>query len=157
MHPLVIHQPAFPPEQAIRHPPAPADVIGRDLPEASPELGLLYVDNLGGMSLSAAVLAHHLAGEPLRYPEHGAADVGDGLALGDQLLGRFELADDLLRRVPDAFHDEVPGPAWPVEDSHSPRTGVQGPRQQLLQNFRVNKFKHHGFIAIELEIGSAND
>ena len=70
VHPLVIHQPAFPPEQAIRHPPAPADVLGRDLPEAPPQLGLLNVDNLGGMSLSAAVLAHHLAGEPLRDPEH---------------------------------------------------------------------------------------
>ncbi len=29
-----------------------------------------------------------------------SADVGDGLALGDQLLGSFELADDLLRHVP---------------------------------------------------------
>jgi len=32
-----------------------------------------------------------------------AADVDDGLALGDQLLGGLELADDLIRRVPGAF------------------------------------------------------
>jgi len=37
------------------------------------------------------------------------ADLDDGLALGDQLLGGFELADDLLPRMPDGFHGEVPG------------------------------------------------
>ena len=46
-------------------------MLSCDLPEAPPELGLLNVDNLGGMSLSAAVLTYHPAGEPLRYPEHG--------------------------------------------------------------------------------------
>ena len=55
-------------------------MLGRDLPEAPPELGLLNVDNLGGMSLSAAVLAHHLAGEPLRYPEHGAQGLNNPVA-----------------------------------------------------------------------------
>jgi hypothetical protein len=40
----------------------------------------------------------------------------------------LELADDLLRRVPGAFHGRVPGPVWPVEDSHSPWTGSRGPR-----------------------------
>jgi hypothetical protein len=34
------------------------------------------------------------------------------------LLGSFQLADDLLRCVPGAFHGEVPGPVWPDEDSH---------------------------------------
>jgi len=57
-----------------------------------------------------------------------AADVDDGLALGDQLLGGLELADDLLRRVPGAFHGRVPGPVWPDEDSHSPWTDLRGPR-----------------------------
>jgi len=60
------------------------------------------------------------------------ADVDDGLALGDQLLGSFELADDLLRRVPGAFHGEVPGPVWPDEDSHSPWTDFRDPRQNDL-------------------------
>jgi len=63
------------------------------------------------------------------------ADLDDGLALGDQLLGglllrrslRLELADDLLRRVPGAFHGRVPGPVWPDEDSHSPWTDCRGP------------------------------
>ena len=48
---------------------------------------------------------------------NGAADVGDGLALGDQLLSGLELADDLLGCVADAFHGGVPGPVWPDEDS----------------------------------------
>ncbi len=51
------------------------------------------------------------------------ADLDEGLDLGDQLLGSFELADDQLRCVPGPFHDEVPGPVWPAEDSHSPWTG----------------------------------
>ncbi len=45
-----------------------------------------------------------------------AADLRDGLALGDQLLRRFELADDLLGCVPGAFHGRIPGPVWPAED-----------------------------------------
>jgi len=57
------------------------------------------------------------------------ADVGDGLALDNQLLSSFQLAYDLLRRVPGAFHGEVPGPVWPDEDSHSPWTDLRGPRQ----------------------------
>ena len=53
---------------------------------------------------------------------NGAADIGDGLALSDPLLSDFELANDLLGCVADAFHGEVPGPVWPDEDSHSPWT-----------------------------------
>ena len=59
---------------------------------------------------------------------NGAADVGDGLALGDQLLSGLELADDLLGCVADAFHGEVPIPVWPDEGSHSPWTDPRGPR-----------------------------
>ena len=59
---------------------------------------------------------------------NGAADVGDGLALGSQLLSGLKLADDLLGCVADSFHGEVPGPVWPDEDSHSPWTDFQGPR-----------------------------
>jgi hypothetical protein len=33
----------------------------------------------------------------------GPADLGNGLALGDQLLGGRELAKDLLRSVADTF------------------------------------------------------
>jgi hypothetical protein len=66
-----------------------------------------------------------------------SADLDDGLALGDQLLGgpllrrslRLELADDLLRSVPGGFHGRVPGPVRPDEDSHSPWTDKGGPRQ----------------------------
>ena len=47
-------------------------------------------------------------------------DLYDGLALGDQLIGGIELADDLLRRVHGVFHRKVPGPIWAAEDSHSP-------------------------------------
>ena len=48
------------------------------------------------------------------------ADLDDGLALGDQLFGGFELADDLFCRVAGAFCDEVSGPVRPDEDSQSP-------------------------------------
>jgi hypothetical protein len=59
----------------------------------------------------------------------GATDVGDGLALGNELLSDFELADDLLGCVAGSFHGGVPGPVWPAEDSHSPWTDSWGPRQ----------------------------
>ena len=74
----------------------------------------------------------------LRHLDH-AADVGDGLALGDQLLGGLELADDLLRCVPGAFHGEVPGPVWPDEDSHSPWIDCQGPRHALVSRARPKR------------------
>jgi hypothetical protein len=48
------------------------------------------------------------------------ADVADGLALGDQLLCSFELADDLLGCVPGTIHDGDPDPVGPDEDAHSP-------------------------------------
>ena len=57
VHPLVVHQPALSPQQAVGHQPVPADVLGRDLPEATPELGLLDLDNLAAMGLGTAVLA----------------------------------------------------------------------------------------------------
>jgi len=62
------------------------------------------------------------------------ADLDDGLALGDQLLGDFELADDLLRRVPGASHGEVPGPIWPDEHSHSPWIDLRGPGHHHLKS-----------------------
>jgi hypothetical protein len=65
VHPLVVHSPALSPQYAVCHPPAPADVLGCDLPETTPQLGFLNVDNFAGMSLRAAVLAPHPAGEPL--------------------------------------------------------------------------------------------
>ena len=62
MHPLVIDGPALPPEQAVSHTPAPADVLSGNLPETMAELGLLDVNNLAGMTLGAAVLPHDAAG-----------------------------------------------------------------------------------------------
>lgn len=66
-----------------------------------------------------------------------AADVGDSLPLGDQLLGglllrrslQLELADDLLRCVPGAFHGELGDLVWQAEDTLSPWTAFRGPRQ----------------------------
>jgi len=58
-------------------------------------------------------------------------DIGDGLALDDQLFGSFQSLDYLPRRVPGAFHGEIPGPVWPYEDSHSPWTVLRGPRHNL--------------------------
>jgi hypothetical protein len=65
VHPFVVHRPALSPQYAVCHPPTPANVLGCDLPETPPQLGFLDVDNFAGMSLRAAVLAHHPAGEPL--------------------------------------------------------------------------------------------
>jgi len=36
-----------------------------------------------------------------------ATKIGDGLALGDLLISRFELADDLLERVEISYHGGV--------------------------------------------------
>ena len=65
------------------------------------------------------------------------ADLDDGLALGDQLLRRFQLADDLLRGLPGAFHGRVPGPVRPDEDCHSPWTDCRGPRHAKLMKFTI--------------------
>ena len=75
----------------------------------------------------------------LRHSDH-AADLSDGLALRNQLLGdswlrrslRLEHADDLLGCMPGAFHGEVPGPVWPDEDSHLPHTDSWGSRHNHL-------------------------
>lgn len=55
MHPLVIHGPALPPQQAICHAAAPTDVVRGDLAETLPELGLLDRDDLAALALRAAV------------------------------------------------------------------------------------------------------
>jgi hypothetical protein len=65
MYPLVVHQPALPAQQATSHAPAPADVLGNDLAETPPELGLLQVDDLATMALGTAVLAHDPANATL--------------------------------------------------------------------------------------------
>jgi hypothetical protein len=46
VHRIMVHMPALPPERAVLHPPTPAAVLGSDLPEATPKLCLLSVDNL---------------------------------------------------------------------------------------------------------------
>ena len=68
LHPLVIHTPALSPQHAVGHPPAPADVLGGDLPQPLPEFGLLEPRGAAAMALGAAVLAHNPTGEPLRCP-----------------------------------------------------------------------------------------
>ncbi len=68
VHQLVVHRPAFPPQQAMGNPPAPADLLSGDLAEAMPQLGLLKVDDLADMALAAAVLAHQAANPPLGCP-----------------------------------------------------------------------------------------
>jgi len=84
----------------------------------------------GLLGLHPAVLLPPAVIHRLRHLDD-TADVGDGLALDDQVLGSFQLADDLLRRVPGAFHVEVPGQVWPDEDSHSPWTYLRCPRQDF--------------------------
>ena len=68
LHPLVVHAPALPPQQAVGHPPAPADVLSGNLPEALAQLCLLDIDNLAPMALGAAVLPRHPADKAFRSP-----------------------------------------------------------------------------------------
>lgn len=68
LHPLVIDGPALPPQQAVGHPPATADVLSGNLLEALAQLGLLDIDNLAPMALGAAVLPRHPADKALRSP-----------------------------------------------------------------------------------------
>ena len=81
-----------------------------------------------------------------------AANVGDGHGLVDQLLDGplllfekasptqkpfgLELADDLLRGVPVAFHGRVAGQVWPADGSHSKWIVCRGPRH-------YNRERHH--------------
>jgi hypothetical protein len=48
--------------------------------EATPELGVLQIDNLAAMALGAAVLAHHPAGKALGNPEQGAQGLNSSAA-----------------------------------------------------------------------------
>jgi hypothetical protein len=68
LHPLLVHQPALTPQQAVVHAPAPANLLSHDLPEASAQLGLLDIDDLANMTLGAAALADHAANLALRCP-----------------------------------------------------------------------------------------
>ncbi len=85
----------------------------------------------GLLGLHASIYLFPAVVRQLRHPEDPAV-FGDGLALGDQLLCRFELADDLRRCVPGAFHAGIPGPVWPAEGSPSAWTGFRGPRHHRL-------------------------
>lgn len=49
----------------------------------------------------------------------GAANVENGLALGDQLVRSFDMANDLIGCVADSFHGGVPEPVRPDEGSHT--------------------------------------
>lgn len=75
----------------------------------------------GLLGQHAAVLLPPAVAIRMPHLDQGA-DVGVVFALGDQLLCRFQLADDLLGGVPGAFHGRVSGPVWTEEDSHLPQT-----------------------------------
>ena len=64
----MIDGPALPPQQAVGHPPAPADVLSGNLPEALAQLGLLDIDNLAPVALGAAVLPRHPSDKAFRSP-----------------------------------------------------------------------------------------
>jgi len=67
LHPLVVHGPALPQQQAVSHSPDPPNVFSGDLAEALLELGLLEVGDLAVVALGAAVLTHHSADHAFRY------------------------------------------------------------------------------------------
>lgn len=68
LHPFVVHAPALSSEEAVGHPPAPANVLSCNLAETMTQLSLLDRDDLGRMTLGAAMLTHHTAGQPLKCP-----------------------------------------------------------------------------------------
>jgi len=51
VHSLVVRCPGLAPQQAISHATATADVLSGDLAKATPEIGLLDVDNISTMAL----------------------------------------------------------------------------------------------------------
>ena len=55
---LLIQRPALASEHPVGHPTTPANLVSGDLGETTPQLGLLQVDDLAGVALGAAVLAH---------------------------------------------------------------------------------------------------
>ena len=66
-----------------------------------------------------------------------AAEVSDGVAVGNQRLDDCDLADDLPGCVPGGFHVGVPGPIRTDENSHSPWTDIQSPRQ-IMYKLQLN-------------------
>jgi len=70
VHPSVVHQPAVTAQRAVSHLPSPAYVLSSDLPESTPKLALLDLDDLAAMPLGTAVLEHHPVSKLLRNPEN---------------------------------------------------------------------------------------
>ena len=65
VYPLVVHQPAFPTQQAVVHAPAPAHGQDSDLAETTAQLSPLDQDDLAQMALGAAVLPNPSGALPL--------------------------------------------------------------------------------------------
>ena len=68
------------------------------------------------VSFLLSLTPNSLSQEALSRGRHlkGPADVGNGLALVEELLSGAQLADDLLGSVALAFHGASPGQVWPV-------------------------------------------
>ncbi|NDC37182.1 MAG: hypothetical protein EBZ48_03920 [Proteobacteria bacterium] len=73
-------QAILPPQQAVGHPQAPADVLSGDLAETMPELGLLKVDDVDATEMGTAVLSHESAGPALGCPVTLLQDHNDSAA-----------------------------------------------------------------------------
>ena len=98
------------------------------------ETGVLHLqlsEAFGLLGLHPSVLLSPAVVGRLGHLDH-TTDLDDGLALGDKMLGGLELANDLLGRVPEALHSQVPGPVWPAEDFHSPCTVFRDARYKYL-------------------------
>ena len=64
----MVHAPALSSEEAVGHPPTPANVLSCNLAETMTQFYLLGRDDLGRMALGSAMLTHHTADQPLRCP-----------------------------------------------------------------------------------------
>jgi hypothetical protein len=89
---------------------SPSSRVSRQ--SVSAPINLIDTGQLGLFCLHAAVeLAPAVVGGLGDLQD--AAEIGNALAIGDQLIIRFQLADDLLGCVAGSFHGGVPGPVWP--------------------------------------------
>ena len=80
---------------------------------AAPVLQLEFLEALGLCYFHAAVeLLPAVVGGGRHL--QGSADIGDGLALVEELLSSPQFANDLLGVVAFAFHGASPGQVWAV-------------------------------------------
>ncbi len=91
-------------------------LVERSIGEQSFQAGVFLFQLLEALGIAGLHRAIELLPAVVRRCPYlqGSADVGDGLALVEELLSGAQLADELFRGVALAFHAASPGQVWPV-------------------------------------------